>query len=512
MTVLEAGFDVAHGESVGDWHPARYTPPLTGAGTETFRTDGDRLIKFALKHWRLADLAVGARFVLDEWQAWLIRHVLERYPDDWPVVHLRGHLRFRQVVISMGRQNGKSLLGALFAIYLLALHVRGPRVIGLASVDRQAKIVYKRVKYAVDNNPALARDIRTTETRGIHRRDGSGVYDTLPANVDAVQGEPGTGILYDELHLGVAGLWDAMVKAMQAKPNAMMIGITTAGDDDSKLLIRLYAEGELSIAGDPEAERFGFFCWEATDNELTEANVIAANPAVASGRVPLDTVMADARAMMRRQEKDEEGLTGPQNVQRYTLNRFLEGSTEAWVPLPAWTDLTADVDLGAGEVIYAVERTGEWEWASITATARTDAGEYVTELVASIATPTHDALVKACRILARSGRAVFAMPRTTLGKVAKTLTEDHGLTVYSLTSEEEAQAAQTTKAAITGARIHHPGDPLLRHQMIRARRRDTGETWRLSRSLSVEHIDAVIATVAGVLVAETRAEHVIQLW
>ena len=39
---------------------------------------------------------------------------LKRYPLDWHVERLRGRLRFRQLVISMGQQNGKSLLGAIF--------------------------------------------------------------------------------------------------------------------------------------------------------------------------------------------------------------------------------------------------------------------------------------------------------------------------------------------------------------------------------------------------------------
>lgn len=500
MTILAPGLEARPGEAVGDWHPTRYTPTLTG--TEEFRTEGDKLLTFAGRYWSIADAAVLG---LDDWQRWLIRHVLEVYPDDWPVEALRGQLRYRQVVISMGRQNGKSLLGALFAIYLLALHVRGPRVIGLASVDRQARIVYDRVKYGVDNNGALSAAIKTTSTRGITRRDGSGVYITLPAVEDSAQGEPASGVLYDELHLGLSALWDAMVIAQSARPNALMVGLTTAGDDNSLLLLRLYEEGEAAIAG--QDERFGFFLWEAADDDLTEANVIAANPAVACGRKPLDLVMRDARKMMADHRKDAEGLTGPQRVKRYILNRFLEGAANAWASTEAWQAGAAGAVDHAGGVVYSLDRTRDWEAAAIVATSR--AGDrYRAELVASLLDPDHDRLVAACKALAhhRPGvPAVFAMPADTLGKVADDL-KAAGLETWKLGSSEMASAAQHGKATIGRRLVDHPGDALLRRQMARAVPRTTGDGWRLSRSLSSEAIDAVVALVAGLYVAGVRED------
>lgn len=500
MTVLAPGLEAPVGEPVGDWHPTRYTAPLVAG--EDFRTEGDKLLRFAARYWSIPDAEALA---LDEWQRWLIRHVLEVYPDDWPVVELRGQLRYRQVVISMGRQNGKSVLGALFAIYLLALHVRGPRVIGLASIDRQARIVYDRVKYAIEREPALAAALKTTLTRGITRRDGSGIYQTLPAVEDSAQGEPASGVLYDELHLGLAALWDAMVIAQSARPNALMVGLTTAGDDNSALLLRLYDEGEAAIAGNDE--RFGFFLWEAADDELTEANVIAANPAVACGRKPLALVMNDARKMADDHRPNKEGLTGPQRVKRYILNRFLEGSARAWANTEAWKATAQGAVMHAGGVVYSLDRTRDWEWASIEATSR--AGDrYRTELVASLAEADHDRLVAACKALAghRPGvPAVFAMPADTLGKVADTLKEA-GLEAWKLGSTEMASAAQHGKAVIGRGLVDHPGDALLRRQMSRAVPRHTGDGWRLSRSLSSEPIDGVVALVAGLYVAGVRQD------
>lgn len=504
MTAFAPTFEDTAGEAVGDWMPSRYTPSLTG--TEDFETDGPKLLAFAARHWSIAE---AVRFFLDAWQVWLIRHVLERYPQDWPVEHLRGQLRFRQVVISMGRQNGKSLLGALFVIYFLVLHKRGPNVIGLASVDRQAKIVYKRVKYGVDQSPALAREIKTSSTRGITRKDGSGAYFTMPAKEDTAQGEPATGVLYDELHLGLSSLWDAMLLAMRAQRNALMIGITTAGDDDSLLLVRLYAEGEAAIEG--ADERFGFFCWEALSPELTVENVIRANPAIACGRVPLDIAMSDAQKMAADTVVGPDGLTGWQRVIRYTLNLFVEGAAGAWASLQAWKDSGVEDLEHHGQVVYSLERTEDWEYASIIATSR--AGRMVhTELVASLTDPTFEQLLESCKALATLGPCSFAMPAETLGKLADRLREDGYDKVWKLSQVEMASAAQTAKSTIARRALLHPSDPLLRHQMARAKGRRTGEGWRLSRTVSGVHIDTVLAMVAGVFVATVAEDESMQLF
>jgi hypothetical protein len=498
------------GEPVGSWMPTRYTPSLTG--TEDFRTEGDKAIAFAELHTRLPEL--GNRPVkFYDWQRWLARHVLERYPDDWPVVRLRGQLRFRQVVISMGRQNGKSLLAVLFILYFLVKHVRGPRVIGLASRDRQAKIVYNRVKFAIDNDPTLSSEIRTTNTRGISRRDGTGEYQTLPADEDAAQGEPATGVLYDELHLGLAALWDAMLLAMRAKRNAMMIGITTQGDDSSQLLIRLMAEGEAAIAG--HDERFGFFCWEAPSDDLTVEGVIAANPTIACGAIPLETAWSDAVKMYADLRRGPDGLTGRQRVIRYTLNRAIAGAADAWVSSAAWSaGGSPDLELhDAGPLVFAVQRTETWEALAITATTR-DGEDYRTCLAASILDPDPADLEAALVNLAhRYGhRAVFALPAKRLGKVANNL-KRNGFEVWRLGEDEEQAAAQTAAGLIKRQVVHHPDDALVRIQNARARRRKVGDGWRLSESLSNGDIDAVAATTFGLYVAATREQSDgINLW
>lgn len=502
-SVLESGFTEAAIVPVGDWMPSRFTKPLR----PDFTSQGDKLLRFADRYWSIAE---AEQLTLDDWQRWLIRAVLETYPDDWPVEHLRGQLRFRQVVISMGRQNGKSLIAALFAIYFLALHVRGPKVIGLASIDDQAKIVYNRVKYGIDNSPALSRELKTTETRGITRRDGSGEYRTLPAKEESAQGHPASGVLFDELHLALAALWDAMVLAQRARRNSLMVGITTAGDDSSELLVRLYDEGDAAIAGNDE--RFGFFLWEAADDSDDEAGVIAANPAIACGRIPLDVAMSDFRKMYADLRRGKDGMTGRQRAIRYTRNRFVKGAAAAWASVEAWDALDRQGGV-VGHTVYGIERTHSWEAASITAQSKDhDTGVLSTELVASIVEPSPGQLRQLCDKLAERGPCTFALDASQLGALGRELREA-GHEVWMLGSTELAAAAQLVHGAIARRAIRHAHDELVRLHFVRGRRRDQeAGGWRLSRSLSTGETDALRATVVGCYVADVMPEPTVQVF
>lgn len=167
---------------MSEWLPTLYTPSLTG--TEDFETDGTHLADFADMAWTTPEMETG--FKLDDWQRWLLRHVLERYPKDHPDPDLAGHLRYRQVVVSVGRQNGKSVIGAIMGLYGLLLHDPGPVVIGIASSVDQAQIIYRRTLLVINSQPALRkRFARTTETRGIQTTDGRGTYQLKAAKDSA---------------------------------------------------------------------------------------------------------------------------------------------------------------------------------------------------------------------------------------------------------------------------------------------------------------------------------------
>ncbi len=256
-----------------DWMPTHYTDSLS----DEFVTDGDKLINIVEAIWHLPEKH-DAPLVLTDWQKWLIRHVLERYPEGH---QLAGRLRYKQVCISMPRKNGKSLIGALFALYGMLLHEPAPEVISVAASSDQAKIVYRRLLHQVNNSDLLKTLFsRSTEHRGLWTADGTGVYKVIAAKAATAQGLHPSLVVFDELHVANEDVWTAMALGSATREDGMIIGITTAGDDTSTLLKNLYERGAKAIDGQEDLERFGFFCWEAPlgCEVLDEVAVRRSNP------------------------------------------------------------------------------------------------------------------------------------------------------------------------------------------------------------------------------------------
>lgn len=472
--------------------PARYSPPLS----EDFITDGDRLIELMTLAWVTPE--TDEPIELDEWQRWLLRHILERYPTDHP--DHPGQLRWRQVLVSLGRQNGKSVIGGGLALDAL-LFQRGD-VASLASSYDQATIIYNRVKHVIDRNGWLAKRFKkTTETRGITKLDGTGTYKVSPAKESALQGKPFVRVILDEGHLAKDGIWTAAIKGTTAQNDAMVIMITTAGDSNSEQLIELYKKAAQSFDGDNSKERFGAFIWEAPANapiDNPEA-IMAANPAVACGRVPISRVLSDIATQAEHE------------VRRYTLNQFISGSMASWLPGDIFKAATGRGISNQAGVVFAVDVARNWEYATIAA-ANVNGELQETELVASLVAPTEQSLFNELTRLytAYSPRAI-AMDDRTLNSLSKRL-KLSGIPVWSLWAKEVSQACSAVYAMFANGTVRHNNDPLLVAQTPNGVIKYAGDTWFISREKSLGEIDALMATMFALYVSSRALSPGIQVF
>ena len=459
------------------WAPTTFTPPLRG---ELVLSDGPRLIELMEHHWRLP---TGNLVTLRDDQRATINHLLERYPLDWPVPGLRGRLRFRQAVASMGRQNGKSVIGGGIGLYGLTQHVEDPSVVGVATSVEQANVVYDRVRYAVVSDPLLTSLMIASGTRGIRWRDGRGGYQVKPNLREGLQSVPVTLGIADELHLMRPEMWYSIVNGQRSRLDALVIGITTAGDDGSHLLKDLSARGYAAIQSPHLDERFGFWLWTAPDGATIHdpGALEAANPAIAIGAIDRETVLADIAA------------SPVTDQQRYALNQFVAAS-RSWADLDMWDQCpTTDPDGPTTQtVVFGVDRSSGWDWITITAAWKHD-GIIHTEPVASLRGVGRDQLIELLtRLLEHHPDAAIAMDSRRLSDVGKQL-RDQGREVWMLTSTEAAQAAAGIYARITRGTLAHTHTPILRRQLATSHQKRLNDgSWLVVPGPTPA--DAIIAT------------------
>lgn len=482
-------------DDIPAWPPARWTPPLSPEFPSAF--DGYApLLRIVWKR------AFG--YQLEPWQECCIRHALELYPPGHPRA---GQLRFRQVVISLARQNGKTEIAAAIGLWALLMKAR-PSVVGIASNADQAKLVYKRTMAAIRSTPQLASKFRAlTETRGIQTRDG-GQYEIKAAKSAALQGIPVDVGLVDELHILLKALWFDMVNGLGGRPNCIVVGITTAGDTGSELLLHLYEEGEKAIAAG-ETTRFGFFCWEALqaavpdegdDGDVELARELArANPSIASGRRDVEIDVPEVRSMP------------PQDAIRYRLNRFVS-QVSSFITGEAWGKNYTDEPFPEdGRPLFVIDRTPDWGYASIGVFAKMPDGRIYCDLAASVVKPTISQLAELCVMLNDHNPVTFGMDSFTLRDLGKAL-EALGLPVTMTGHADVMNGSALFYAKVTQQLLAHPDHELLRKQIPVTKRKDSDGGFKISRQVSSVAIDGVMNHVIGVQLAETLIEDELQLF
>ena len=463
--------------TVAPWPPVRYTPPLTDEFPSVFLRFRDvfRIV------WQ-----ASRGYTLDPWQESLLEAITEIDPAT-------GRLRHRQVLVLYARQNGKSEVAAALALLWL-IWKRQALVIGIASSVEQARIIYSRTMQIINGSALSRRFSRTTETRGIQTVTG-GRYELKAAKSAALQGLPVDAGLVDEIHLLPTNLWSDLVSGTGGRPDTMVVGISTQGDEDSELLLHL-----MDLV---EKDLLPHFIWESPTDEVPEDDeelgrwLLPANPALACGRLDLATVVKDVRT-----------LPVP-DILRYRGNRPVKGSEHSALDLRKW-QACSGVLTAPHDVIFAVDRTPDWSAATITANWRSE-GVIYTQIVASLVRPTQDRLLALCVDLqARHTPVGFALDGYSLGALGKAL-KGRGCTIYKATGAEVVASCSLIYAKTVQKRLVHAGDPLLTVQVPHTRRKNVGEGWRIVRAPGTQ-IDAVMATALGVYFTETVEDVGMQLF
>lgn len=234
----------------GSTTPRVSTPPARELTEDT--TLGYQVIEFARD---VADIE------LLPWQEWLLIHALELAPGVTLSGLARGErderspiFRFRQVVVMVARQNGKTVLSQVMALYCL-FALRFPLVLGTAQDLDLAESVLDGVQDIIDDVPELAaasdRPVRGAGKRKIRTKHGS-QYIVKATTRGAGRGRSADLVLLDELREQTTwDAWGAITKTANARASALIWAMSNAGDASSVVLRYLRMKAHEAL-GDPD--------------------------------------------------------------------------------------------------------------------------------------------------------------------------------------------------------------------------------------------------------------------
>jgi hypothetical protein len=485
---------------LGSIRPRLWTPPLRKLTPETS-------YGFAVIHFAAAVLEEP----LDPWQQWIAIHIGELLEDGRP--------RFRQVLIIVARQNGKTHLCKVLALYWLFVQ-RIRLVLGTSTkLDYAAESWNAAVDTALAI-PALA--ARIPKRGGILRGKGAEQLKTTERcryKIGTADGTGGRSLSLDRLicdELREHRTWNAYnaaIYAMNARPYAQAVMISNQGDETAVVLRSVRADALTYITTGEGDWRLGLFEYSAPEgaDPLDPASWAAANPQLGRGRMDYDTIRSDAVKAMAK-GADPEKRTG-------FLTEVLcmdVPSLDPAIDPAAWADCGSPGTLSEarGRLAACVDLSPDGQHATLAAAALLPDGRVRVEAVRAWDGPGAAAALERelPEWVTRVRPQVLGwMPNGPAAAVAATLADRRkagrrgwpppGVAVAEIRGENTAVCMGLAELVTAGGMVHS-GQALLDHQAEHAEKKPRGDGWVFARS-GGGHVDALYAIGGAAHLART---------
>lgn len=469
---------------LGCTEPRIFTRPLRELTSET--TLGFQAIEFAenVLHVQLLP-----------WQKWWLLHALE--------LKLDGTFRFRTIITLIARQNGKTTLLKIVSLWFMYLR-HGLLVLGAAQSLDIAREAWQGAVELAEDIPDLA-----AEVQNVRRANGEQCL-TLNSGaryrITAATRSAGRGLSVDLLVLDELrehrdwGAWGALSKTTTARPHALIVGISNAGDDESVVLnaLRASAIAAIEVASmrafahtvEEIDDSIALFEWSAPDGcELDDIEAWAqANPGL--GYTITESTI---RSSMN---------TDPPAVFRTEVLCQRVDALDAAVDIAAWrscADKGITLAKVRSRVVACLDVAPDGRHATLVGAAMLDDGRIAVQVLAAWSS-TEEARQALPELLTQIGpQQVGWFPS---GPAAALAADLRIFEAVEIKGAEVGETCQEFADLVTARRIVQPDDPLLNAHLAGSQKLRTGDGWRFMRRGS-GHVDGSYAVAGAVHLART---------
>jgi phage terminase large subunit-like protein len=286
----------------------------------------------------------GQPFILLPWQADIIKTVFGVIGED-------GYRQFRTCYIEVGKKNGKTMLAAAVALYLLIADGEAGAEIYSCAADRgQASLIYREAAIMAKNCPALAKRVKVLDSiKRISYAETNSFYQVLSSEGYSKHGINPQAVLYDETHVADREMFRVMTHgSSDARRQPLHLFITTAGNNTHSVGYELHQKAMDIRDGRKIDPTFLPVIYAAeTEDEWTDpATWARANPSMGV-TIPEDSL---ARAC-------ESAKQNPSEENSFRQLRLCQWTQQAvrWMPMHLWDSCAFDVneELLRGKPCYA---------------------------------------------------------------------------------------------------------------------------------------------------------------
>lgn len=291
-------------ELLGSTEPRIYTKPKRKLTRKT--TLGYMAIEYAKDVLKIE---------LYPWQEWALIHMLEIEGN----LTTKWNFRFRTIMILVARQNGKTILSKVIASFFLNV-LQVDSVFGTSLSIEKAEEVWESVIEDQERVGELSAEIEKIARQNGGKKlilKGNRTYKVGAPNRRAGRGDSNDLVLLDELreHRNWE-TWGATIASTNAKPNALVLAFSNAGDPDSVVLRQIRSQAISEITkniedkksfGGEDVDDLGLFEWSAEDECDTkdEKQIALANPALGYGKLTLKAIMLEEKLFPENQYRSE---------------------------------------------------------------------------------------------------------------------------------------------------------------------------------------------------------------
>lgn len=296
-----------------------------------FRFDVDEVYRFyrwarMFKHSK--GVLAGQPIELTPFQLFVVGNIFGWKRKD------NGKRRFRKAYIQLARKNAKSQLLALIASYEAFLSSEQSEVYIAGWGREQSSIVYNEILSQIRGVEMLAGKYTDSYGRIRHIRSGSVIQPLSKEARKTGDGKnPSLGIV-DEYHVHeTSEIYDVLISGMVARPNPLLVIITTAGFDMAKPCFTEYLY--CSDIVDPTSpiendEYFVMICeLDKDDNIKDERNWPKANPIVCTYEEGIAFLRSELQTALDVPEKMRNFLTK-------NMNRWVDQKDNGYMPMDTW--------------------------------------------------------------------------------------------------------------------------------------------------------------------------------